>query len=41
MQIILSGGINIENIHNAYKIKPWCIDINSGVEKSLESKILT
>jgi phosphoribosylanthranilate isomerase len=37
-KIILSGGINIENIHNAYKIKPWCIDINSGVEKSLGVK---
>ena len=32
MKIIVSGGINIKNVHNAINIKPWCIDINSGVE---------
>ena len=33
-KIILSGGINIENVDNAISINPWCIDINSGVEIS-------
>jgi phosphoribosylanthranilate isomerase len=32
MKIIVSGGINIKNVHNAINIAPWCIDINSGVE---------
>ena len=32
MKIIVSGGINIKNVHNAININPWCIDINSGVE---------
>jgi phosphoribosylanthranilate isomerase len=32
MKIIVSGGINIKNVHNAINIEPWCIDINSGVE---------
>jgi len=30
--IVLSGGINLENIDNAVIVKPWCLDINSGVE---------
>ena len=30
--IVLSGGINLENIDNAIVVKPWCLDINSGVE---------
>ena len=30
--IILSGGINLENVDNALSVKPWCLDINSGVE---------
>ena len=30
--IILSGGINLKNIDNALIVKPWCLDINSGVE---------
>ena len=34
MKIIVSGGINIKNVHNAININPWCIDINSGVESS-------
>ena len=33
-KIIISGGINIKNVHNAINIEPWCIDINSGVESS-------
>ena len=33
-KIILSGGINCENVDNAININPWCIDINSGVESS-------
>ena len=31
-KIILSGGLSIENIENALKIDPWCLDFNSGVE---------
>ena len=34
MKIILSGGINSENVDNAIDINPWCLDINSGVESS-------
>lgn len=30
--IVLSGGINLENVDNALSVKPWCLDINSGVE---------
>ena len=33
-KIILSGGINCENVDNAINTNPWCIDINSGVESS-------
>ena len=33
-KIILSGGINIENVDNAKDKLPWCIDLNSGVESS-------
>ena len=33
-KIIISGGINIENVDNAISVNPWCIDINSGVETS-------
>ena len=28
----LAVGININNIHDALKIKPYCIDVSSGVE---------
>ena len=31
-QIFLAGGLNINNIENAIKINPYCLDINSGVE---------
>ena len=31
---VLSGGISIKNVDNAISTKPWCIDINSGVESS-------
>ena len=34
MKIILSGGINCDNVDNAIDINPWCLDINSGVESS-------
>ena len=34
MKFILSGGINCKNVDNAINIKPWCVDINSGVESS-------
>ena len=30
--IVLSGGINLKNVDNALKIKPWCLDINSSLE---------
>tara|TARA_B100001094_G_C18156765_1_gene786904 strand:- start:1030 stop:1653 length:624 start_codon:yes stop_codon:yes gene_type:complete len=40
MKIIVSGGINIKNVHNAINIEPWCIDINSGVESSVGVKDL-
>ena len=33
-KIVLSGGINIQNVDNAISIQPWCIDINSGIESS-------
>ena len=33
-KIIISGGINVENVDNAISVNPWCIDINSGVEIS-------
>ena len=33
-KFILSGGINIKNVDNAIDIKPWCLDVNSGVELS-------
>jgi phosphoribosylanthranilate isomerase len=33
-KIILSGGLSIENLQNALKIEPWCLDFNSGVESS-------
>lgn len=37
-KIILSGGINIENVDNAIDTLPWCIDLNSGVESSVGKK---
>ena len=40
MKIIVSGGINIKNVHNAINVNPWCIDINSGVESSAGVKDL-
>lgn len=39
-KIIISGGINIENVDNAISVNPWCIDINSGVETSTGVKDL-
>ena len=33
-KIILSGGLSIENLENALKRGPWCLDFNSGVESS-------
>ena len=33
-KIILSGGLSIENLENALKIEPWCLDFNSGAESS-------
>ncbi len=30
--IVLSGGINSENVDNAITTNSWCIDLNSGVE---------
>ena len=31
-KIVLSGGINLQNVDNAIDIDPWCLDLNSGVE---------
>jgi phosphoribosylanthranilate isomerase len=31
-KIVLSGGINLQNVDNAINIDPWCLDLNSGVE---------
>ena len=43
-KIIISGGLSIENLENALKINPWCLDFNSGVESAPglkdQSKIL-
>ena len=39
--IVLSGGINLKNVDNALKIKPWCLDINSGVESEPGIKDIT
>ena len=33
-KIIISGGLSIENLENALKINPWCLDFNSGVESA-------
>ena len=30
--IVLSGGINSQNVDNALKTNSWCLDLNSGVE---------
>ena len=38
---MLSGGINLKNVDNALKIKPWCLDINSGVESEPGIKDIT
>ena len=37
-QFILAGGINLQNLSEAISLKPWCIDLNSGVESSLALK---
>lgn len=29
----LAGGINIDNIDDAMKLNPYCIDVSSGIEK--------
>ena len=36
--LILSGGINSQNVDNALTTKSWCIDINSGVEYEVGKK---
>lgn len=32
-EYFMAGGININNIHEVLKYKPYCIDISSGIEK--------
>ena len=36
--LILSGGINSQNVDNALTTNSWCIDINSGVESEVGKK---
>lgn len=31
----LAGGINIDNIDEAVRLRPYCIDISSGIENSM------
>lgn len=31
-RFFLAGGVNVENIHSAIALKPFCIDISSGIE---------
>ena len=33
-RFFLAGGINVENIHSAIALKPFCIDISSGIESN-------
>ena len=33
-RFFLAGGINVENIQSAIALKPFCIDISSGIESS-------
>lgn len=33
-RFFLAGGVNAENIHSAIALKPFCIDISSGIESN-------
>jgi phosphoribosylanthranilate isomerase len=30
--VFLAGGVNTDNISDAIKLKPYCIDVSSGAE---------
>lgn len=34
MRFFLAGGVNVENIQSAIALKPFCIDISSGIESN-------
>jgi len=37
-RVIIAGGLNPENLHTAKKLKPYALDVSSGVERKLGMK---